>query len=292
MSFHGSQSQSSGDFIQFVTRIAFEKCWINDDRWVAQFASTCLNGDALLWYCKLDEETQGSWKKLRISLLEQYPPHSYTKDSALLRQLLTPVLEDDLGKSTPDSRTGINGVIEVVGKHANLLGYLRWDGTGAIGITSQKDDATVGSVLKHSSGQAHQILLASQAETALPSYVGLALAKKHSSNPDDPNFIPERVEEIESDSKNYDPPMDYGVPTLSTKCVSYAKGYFGIDMLKELAAWTFCICGESRTAAPYLRSSDTAIPGQRAAAAVWKYTAKTEEMRLSWLMDDEGKSLR
>lgn len=76
----------------------------------------------------------------------------------------------------------------------------------------------------------------------MPSYVGLALAKKHSSNT---NIIPERVEEIESDSKNYDPPMYYGVPTLSTKCVPFANEYFGIDMSKEFAAWTFCICGES-----------------------------------------------
>ncbi|KAG9035978.1 hypothetical protein FS837_001790 [Tulasnella sp. UAMH 9824] len=287
MTFHGSQSECSGDFVQFVTRVAFEKCWINDDRWVAQFASTCLNGDALLWYCKLGEETQESWKRLRISLLQQYPPHSHTEDSAVLRQLSTPVLEDDIGASTPDSRTEINGVIEVVGKHATLLGYLRWDGRGVIAITPQKDDATVGSVLEHASTQAHQILLASQTETALPSYVGLALATKHSSSPNNPTVIPEPVEEIESDSKNYDPPMYYGVPTLSTKCVSYAKGYFGIDMLKELAAWTFCICGESRTAAPYLRKSDTAIPGLRAAAAVWKYAGKTEELRLSWLMDDE-----
>lgn len=162
MSFHGSKSESSGDFVQFVTRVAFEKCWINDDRWVAQFASTCLNGDALLWYCKLDEEPQGSWKKLRISLLEQYPPHSYTEDSAILRQLWTPVLQDDVGKTMRDSRTGINGVIEVVGKHANLLGYLRWDSTGAIAITSQKHHAAVGRILEHSSGQAHQILLVSR----------------------------------------------------------------------------------------------------------------------------------
>lgn len=79
-------------------------------------------------------------------------------------------------------------------------------------------------------------------ETDVPSYVGLALAEKHSSNT---NIIPERVEEIESDSKNYDPPMYYGVPTLSTKCVPFANEYFGIDMSKEFAAWTFCICGES-----------------------------------------------
>lgn len=78
---------------------------------------------------------------------------------AILQQLSTPVLEDDVGKSIPDPRTGINGVIEVVGKHANLLGYLRWDGTGAISITSQKDDAAVGCIMEHSSGQAHQIMM-------------------------------------------------------------------------------------------------------------------------------------
>ncbi|KIO32017.1 hypothetical protein M407DRAFT_118629 [Tulasnella calospora MUT 4182] len=81
--------------------------------------------------------------------------------------------------------------------------------------------------------------------------------------------------------------MYYGVPNLSTRCVSYAKGWFGINRSKELAAWTFCICEESRTAAPYRRSSDTATPGQKAAAAVWTYGSKTEELRLSWLTDNE-----
>ncbi|KAG8929916.1 hypothetical protein FRC01_003541 [Tulasnella sp. 417] len=287
MSFHGSQSESSGDFVQSVARVAFERGRIDDDRWVAQYASTYLNGDALLWYCKLDEETQGSWKKLRSSLLEQFPPRPYTGDS-LFHQLSTPLVENDVGKGTPDSRTSTSGVIEVVGGHSNLLGYLCCNGAGALAITSQKHDAAVGTVLQHSSRGAHQILLASQAEAAAPSYVGLAVVKSHSGNP---CILSERVEEAEYDSKNYDPPMYYGVPKLSTTCVAYVKEWFGISPSKELAAWTFSVCGESKTAAPYRRSSDTAIPGQRAAAAVWNYGSKTEELRLSWIMDDGGKNL-
>lgn len=31
------------------------------------------------------------------------------------------------------------------------------------------------------------------------------------------------------------------------------------------------------------------VPGLRAAAAVWKYDSKTEELRMFWLMDDDSK---
>lgn len=42
-------------------------------RWVAQYASTRLDGDALLWYYILEDETEESWRKLRS--VERTPTH-------------------------------------------------------------------------------------------------------------------------------------------------------------------------------------------------------------------------
>lgn len=46
---------------------------IKDDEWMAQYASTCFADSSLEWYLALEDETQTSWKKLRLALVQRYP---------------------------------------------------------------------------------------------------------------------------------------------------------------------------------------------------------------------------
>lgn len=53
--------------------MAFLQGRSDDDRWLAQYASTCFNGNALLWYSELEPETRSSWAMIRLALLRRYP---------------------------------------------------------------------------------------------------------------------------------------------------------------------------------------------------------------------------
>ncbi|KAG8930085.1 hypothetical protein FRC01_003265, partial [Tulasnella sp. 417] len=59
-------------FIQAVQRVAFQQNRIKDDGWIAELASTCFTDKALVWYFGLGKETQSSWARLRVALVQQY----------------------------------------------------------------------------------------------------------------------------------------------------------------------------------------------------------------------------
>ncbi|KIO24630.1 hypothetical protein M407DRAFT_25969 [Tulasnella calospora MUT 4182] len=66
-------SGGADKFIRGVRKAAFQAGKHNDDAWCAGFASTCLEGPAFLFYEKLGEDVQNSWKLLRSKLVEQFP---------------------------------------------------------------------------------------------------------------------------------------------------------------------------------------------------------------------------
>lgn len=69
------------DFILSIRQRAFSLDKQMDYAWTAQYASTCIAGEALRWYESLDQETQGDWGLLRKALLERYPPQKSPIDS-------------------------------------------------------------------------------------------------------------------------------------------------------------------------------------------------------------------
>ncbi|KAG8976343.1 hypothetical protein FRB90_009234 [Tulasnella sp. 427] len=80
--FRGEQDgHNVEDFILCIRQRAFSLEKQNDYFWTAQYASTCIAGEALRWYESLDEETQNDWRLLRKALLERYPPTSSPLDS-------------------------------------------------------------------------------------------------------------------------------------------------------------------------------------------------------------------
>ena len=40
---------------------------------MADYAASCIIGEALIWFEGLDEEVQGEWPMLRAALLQKYP---------------------------------------------------------------------------------------------------------------------------------------------------------------------------------------------------------------------------
>lgn len=71
--FSGSDGLEAEKFIRAVRKAAFAQQKLDDSKWMAQFASICLEGDALRWHTKLDNATKNEWPLLEAALLQQYP---------------------------------------------------------------------------------------------------------------------------------------------------------------------------------------------------------------------------
>ncbi|KAG8919083.1 hypothetical protein FRC01_001490 [Tulasnella sp. 417] len=74
--FRGVDGRESEAFIRSVKSRAFSTGKQRDYEWMADFASTCFEGDGLRWFCGLDDETQGNWKLLERALLRDFPRSS------------------------------------------------------------------------------------------------------------------------------------------------------------------------------------------------------------------------
>lgn len=64
---------------------AFSQGKIEDSRWMAQFASICLEGNALRWHTTLDNETKNDWALFESALLKQYPEEPRYERSRLVK---------------------------------------------------------------------------------------------------------------------------------------------------------------------------------------------------------------
>lgn len=71
--FQGRDGKECEAFIRAVKSRAFSTGKQRDYEWMADFASTCFEGDGLRWFCGLDDETQGNWKLLERALLRDFP---------------------------------------------------------------------------------------------------------------------------------------------------------------------------------------------------------------------------
>ncbi|KAG9048227.1 hypothetical protein FS837_000483 [Tulasnella sp. UAMH 9824] len=72
-SFTGTDGIEAEMFIQQVRRAAFHEGKLRDDAWMADFAATCLSGEALRWHSTLDKDVRRDWIKLESAILEKYP---------------------------------------------------------------------------------------------------------------------------------------------------------------------------------------------------------------------------
>lgn len=72
LTFSGEEGEDVALFLQRVQQEAFTQGKQRDDSWIADYAGTLMGGSALRWYYKLDDEVQGSWKKLRLAMNEHF----------------------------------------------------------------------------------------------------------------------------------------------------------------------------------------------------------------------------
>lgn len=71
--FYGLDGAECERFIRLVRRKAFQNGKLDDQVWMARYASTCFDGDALRWFVDLDRGIQTDWELLSRALIRQYP---------------------------------------------------------------------------------------------------------------------------------------------------------------------------------------------------------------------------
>lgn len=72
--FNGSDGAEAEDFVTAVRRRAFAEGRQRDQAWMADYAATCLKGNAVRWFQALDREVREDWELLSRALLERWPP--------------------------------------------------------------------------------------------------------------------------------------------------------------------------------------------------------------------------
>lgn len=72
LSFGGKNGENVTSFLQNVARIAFLQSKQADDAWLLSYVETCLTGQALRWFCGLEDEAIESWRSLRRAFLRDF----------------------------------------------------------------------------------------------------------------------------------------------------------------------------------------------------------------------------
>lgn len=288
ITFGGSPGESPTLFVRSIQRLAFQQDRVDDDRWIAHYVSTCFDGDALLWYSELDEQIQSSWRSIRIALLRRYPPTTGTGVLSVPGLALSPASTTVTAKSS-----GEVGFIGLVGEHTLSFGYIFLDVSTGFGITSEKDKA-----LQVVVPTAHQtdILQLRMANVPIDDkfpYLGLALFEGMMPEFGSPGFklfegmiVPPPLTGITQITDHRDRTYERNVPRPSRKCGGTQPN--SRDSSGRIATWILAACGESMSAGLYRRGSASAKAGERVVAAAWKYNKNTEELTMTWAMDDES----
>ncbi|KAG8965025.1 hypothetical protein FRC05_003500 [Tulasnella sp. 425] len=56
-------------FIRYIRRVALDKGKSNNKEWMAKYAETRLEDDAMFWHIELDDDTRSNWDKLCRAIL-------------------------------------------------------------------------------------------------------------------------------------------------------------------------------------------------------------------------------
>lgn len=81
--FSGDGGLTCHQFIRGIRKGALESGHLNNDEWTAGYASIRFEGEALKWFESLDDETQTSWKLLRLAILSHYEEPAYRVSATL-----------------------------------------------------------------------------------------------------------------------------------------------------------------------------------------------------------------
>ncbi|KAG8991971.1 hypothetical protein FRB94_012112 [Tulasnella sp. JGI-2019a] len=70
--FAGTAGEDVTEFVRRLHSAAFARGLRSHDDWIADYASTLLSGNALIWWSLLEMEVQTNWCRLREALLAQF----------------------------------------------------------------------------------------------------------------------------------------------------------------------------------------------------------------------------
>ncbi|KAG8903901.1 hypothetical protein FRB99_002601 [Tulasnella sp. 403] len=70
--FEGTANVNIQELLTHVYQQAGASCKLNDSQWMAQYAASCLQGDALQWYQRLNPVAQKDWTLLQSLLIQHY----------------------------------------------------------------------------------------------------------------------------------------------------------------------------------------------------------------------------
>ncbi|KAG8964272.1 hypothetical protein FRC00_002960 [Tulasnella sp. 408] len=272
----GGPNESAASLIQSMQRTAFLQNRIEDDRWIAQFASTCFTDLALVWYLGLEKDIQSSWDKLRLALIQQYPvrPPRSTVPAAVPVQPTSPI-------------TNVGRIEVVRAEFGDVLGYLSEDGRDSFAVDSDPENAlTLQAVLHTDSQQQSQkiysLKMINASDPKFP-FLGLRLVKSWN---EDPNVVPpteskdvtwSAVQSVPSCCK----PSEQGLSN-----VTRASRWDG-QKATEYATWQFIQTTESRRGPYYARKAEPSRRHQnaRVVSAVWTILNSlpdATELGLTW----------
>ncbi|KAG8874158.1 hypothetical protein FRB97_006106 [Tulasnella sp. 331] len=68
----GVTGEDVSQFLHHIEHESFQQGRQRDNTWIADYALTLLRGRALMWYYRLDEESQSSWRRLRLAIVNEF----------------------------------------------------------------------------------------------------------------------------------------------------------------------------------------------------------------------------
>ncbi|KAG9027582.1 hypothetical protein FS837_004223 [Tulasnella sp. UAMH 9824] len=158
--FYGMKGESCEGFIRAVRKAAFAAGKIRDDAWMADFASTCLDGPALRFYQDLSPDVQGDWRLLCEALLVKYPLSEQFSGDAGVRFSSTFSMPFPATGAAPPPAQSRKGRIKVIGENSADLGYIGNGNAstgGSLGAGALGDEAMLLSYT--SCGKLHEIVI-------------------------------------------------------------------------------------------------------------------------------------
>ncbi|KAG8903900.1 hypothetical protein FRB99_002600 [Tulasnella sp. 403] len=72
VTFQGRNSSEAQDFIRKVYEHAAARNKLADNQWIADYASSCLQGEALTWYETLNPSVRRDWGQFQVVLVQHY----------------------------------------------------------------------------------------------------------------------------------------------------------------------------------------------------------------------------
>ncbi|KAG8944548.1 hypothetical protein FRC00_010533, partial [Tulasnella sp. 408] len=82
--FNGTGRKECDTFIRSIRAAAWKEDKLDDDRWMAYFATPYFSGDALSWHSQLPPDIRRDWSKLEMALLGRWPSPEQGDDDDIL----------------------------------------------------------------------------------------------------------------------------------------------------------------------------------------------------------------